>query len=298
MTDIIFKNKLSVITQCKYGPMIYFMTDDPIGSCLHFYGEWAEQEFVIFDKLLNENSVCIDLGANIGTHTIWLSKKCNHGLVYSVEPQFYIFQLLNTNIVLNDATNCVPINAFVMNYNGVARTGSLLASPENKVKVNYGEFNIEKYKHDDGVKTNVFRLDDYGFHKNKVDFIKIDCEGAESDVLMSGEKIISLNKPHMYLEFNDKQGNDNLLSVLKFLGYKCYWHVYPKFNKHNFRGATRNIWIFDHEVDIFPSVKDVDRHFEGNIVCIHKDKDISFQEEVQPGDTLIKYLLKHKMINE
>ena len=295
---MLYHNKFTIISQCKYGLMAYYITDDPIGTCLHYYGEWADQEFEIIDKLVTTESNCIDLGANIGTHTVWLSKKCYRGLVFAVEPQFYIFQLLNTNIVLNDATNCIPINAFVMNYNGSMRVSALIAPPGENIKINYGEYNIRKYANETGIKTNVIKLDDVDVHSAKIDFIKMDCEGTEKEVLLSGEKLITSNKPHMYLEFNGKSGNDEVLYALNDLGYNCYWHVYSKFNKNNFKKFERNVWLHEHELDLMPTVATVDKYYEGNMICIHKDNDITFDEKILSGDNIVKYLLDRKMIKE
>jgi len=295
---MLLHNKYTIITECKYGPMAFYKTDDPIGTCLYYYGEWAEQEFEIIDKLVNTESSCIDLGANIGTHTVWLSKKCFRGYIFSIEPQFYIFQLLNTNIVLNDATNCIPINSFVMNYKGVKSMAALIAYPEPNVKVNYGEFNIRAHQNDNGIKTNVMKLDDLDIRDKRIDFIKMDCEGSEKEVLLSGQNLITKSKPHMYLEFNGKNGNDEVLYALNDLGYNCYWHVYTKYNKNNYKSNNINVYLALDKQDTKPSIELVDKFFEGNIVCVHKDNDIRFEHKVLPGDNMIKYLLKHKMIDE
>lgn len=295
---MLMHNKYTIITECKYGPMAFYKTDDPIGTCLYYYGEWAEQEFDVIDKLVTTESNCIDLGANIGTHTVWLSKRCHRGYVFSIEPQFYIFQLLNTNIILNDATNCIPTNSFIMNYNGTERMVALIAPPEPNIKINYGEFNIRRHESANGIKTNVMKLDDLDLHDKKIDFIKMDCEGSEKEVLLSGHDVITKNKPHMYLEFNGKEGNDEVLYALNDLGYTSYWHVYTKFNKNNFKNNDINVYLSLDQQDTVPTIELIDKFFEGNIICIHKDNDISFDEKALPGDNIIKYLLKHKMISE
>lgn len=292
------QTKNTIVTQCKHGVMAYYITDDPIGTCLFHYGEWAEQELEVFSHLIKRNSSCIDVGANLGTHTIWLSQNCPEGLVFSIEPQFYIFQLLNTNLILNDATNCVPIRSFIMNKKDKIKTSALFLPPkENEVrKLNYGQFNIRDYVNEDGVTTEIIKLDDIDYMGKKIDFIKMDCEGNEKDVLLSGQKTIKANKPHMYLEFNSKTGNDDLLYSLKDLGYKCYWHVYTKYNKNNFKKYSRNIYLYEDQQDAPPTHGTIDSHFEANIICIHKSHDITFMNEVEVGDNIVNYLIKHKVI--
>jgi len=292
------QTKNTIITQCKYGIMAYYITDDPIGTCLFYYGEWAEHELEIISKLINQKSNCIDVGANIGTHTLFLSQKCPEGLIFSVEPQFYIFQLLNTNLVLNDATNCVPIRSFIMNKRDKIKTTSLFLPPkdnENR-KLNYGQFNIRDYLNNEGVSTEIIKLDDIDYMGRKIDFIKMDCEGSELDVLLSGQQTIKTNKPHMYLEFNNKAGNDELLHSLNDMGYTCYWHVYTKYNSNNFKGHKRNIYLYEDQQDAPPTYSTIDSHFEANIVCIHRTHKMQFGEKVESGDNVINYLLRHKVI--
>jgi len=295
---MILHNKYTLVTECKYGPMAYFKTDDPIGTCLYYYGEWAEQEFDVIDKLVTQTSNCIDLGANIGTHTIWLSKKCYKGYIFSIEPQFYIFQLLNTNIILNDATNCIPINSFVMNETGSIKVFALIAPPEPNLKVNYGEFNIRKFANENGIETKITKLDDVHIHNKKIDFIKMDCEGSEKEVLISGEKLITKDKPHMYLEFNGKEGNDEVLCTLNDLGYNCYWHVYTKYNKNNYKNNELNVYLAIDQQDTKPSIDLIEKFYEANMICIHKDSDIVFENKILPGDNLTKFLLRNNMIIE
>lgn len=290
---MIFENKYIVISECKHGLMAYYKTDDPIGTCLFFYGEWAEQEFDIISKLVNHDSNCIDLGANIGTHTVWFSRNCYNGFIFSIEPQFYIFQLLNTNIVLNDVTNCIPINSFIMNKTDKIKVKALLADPNTINKLNYGEFNSDKYADENGIYTNVIKLDDIDYFDKKINMIKMDCEGFEKEALLSGECLLRKDKPHMYLEFNSRTGNDELLYVLNDMGYNCYWHVYPKFNKNNFKNNNQNIWVYE---DQKFSIELLDKFYEGNMICIHKDHDLKFEHKILKGDTLAKHLVQSGII--
>jgi hypothetical protein len=193
-----------MVKPAKHGMFAYYMDDDPIGTCLFFYGEWAEQEFEVIKRLITPNTNCIDVGSNIGTHSVWLSKQCPGGYVFSIEPQFYIFQLLNTNIVLNDCFNVVPMNIGIANT-----TGQMLVKVSATAgvghKQNYGEFSLQ--------------------------------------VLMSASNILKTSKPNMYIEFNSVNGNDEVLKILNEHDYNCYWHVYEKFNVDNFNKHPTNIYL-------------------------------------------------------
>ena len=291
---ILMENYHSRMVQTKYGPMLFFKNDDPIGECLTTYGEWAEQEFSVISKLVKENSNCIDIGANLGTHSVWLSRHCFKGYTISIEPQFYIFSLLSTNLMLNDCMNCLPIKAFVSNKE-VDTINAAVFSP-NVNKFNYGEFSINSIAND-GIATPVIKLDNiHSF--GKVDFIKMDCEGTEQEVLLSGHKLLTHDKPHLYLEYNGINGNQSIIDTLHDYGYECYWHVYPKFNVENHNKVPVNIYLELDKQDKAPTVDDASLLFEANVICIHKDKDEGmFTDKIQDNDNMINWLLRNNWIS-
>lgn len=298
---LIRQSNFTYLTRTKYGDMLYFKNDDPIGACLGYYGEWADQEFDVFSRLLTDTSNCIDVGANIGTHTLWLSSYCNNGYVFSVEPQHYIFQLLNANIILNDRLNAIPYKLAVSDVN--EKIGVDVFSP-NDIPRNYGEFKVEKNENSQ-VQIQCVKLDELDVFNKQIDFIKIDVEGQEADCIFSGEKMLEKSKPSMYIEFNAPLGNDDLLHVLTHYGYECFWHVYEKFNPFNYNQAPQNIWVTE---DSIKTCDNIWRYYEGNLVAIHKDKkhgtinslftDLILKEQIKSGDTLTKYLLRNKLIAE
>jgi len=282
-----------MVKPAKHGMFAYYMDDDPIGTCLFFYGEWAEQEFEVIKRLITPNTNCIDVGSNIGTHSVWLSKQCPGGYVFSIEPQFYIFQLLNTNIVLNDCFNVVPMNIGIANT-----TGQMLVKVSATAgvghKQNYGEFSLLNQSNDQGVLIDIKKLDDLEYMGNEIGFMKIDCELLEAQVLISASNILKTSKPNMYIEFNSVNGNDEVLRILNEHDYNCYWHVYEKFNVDNFNKHPTNIYL---DADCSKTVYYISKYFESNLIAIHKDKDEGlFTDKIEIGDNIAKWLLRHKLI--
>ena len=290
----IYATKFLVMSPTKHGVFAFYLDDDPIGTCLYYYGEWAEQEFDIISKLVDVNTNCIDIGSNIGTHTVWLSKRCNQGHIFSIEPQFYIFQVLNTNLVLNDCFNVLPIHAGIANESGKCLTQ--IAYPKGySQKQNYGEFSLLKQNSNEGYPIDIKQLDEIDYFKCDIGFIKMDCELMESNVLISGKKLINKDKPHMYIEFNWVDGNDEVLNILKDYGYNCYWHVYDKHNVNNFNKFETNIYV-DHTIS--KTIEYIPRYYEANLIAIHKEKDKGmFTDKIELGDNIVKWLVRHDMIN-
>ncbi len=59
----------------KHGIFSYYSNDQYIGKSLSEYGEWSEAEVILLKQLLADNENLIEVGSNIGTHTIPLAKK-------------------------------------------------------------------------------------------------------------------------------------------------------------------------------------------------------------------------------
>ncbi len=269
----------------RYGRFFFFPNDDPIGACLHFYGEWAQQEFSLFDKFLTKNSCVLDIGANIGTHAVYFSKKCHEGLVVAVEPQLYIHQLLSTNLLFNACLNTIPVMAGASSERKsikVINIDPLSPSP----KLNYGEFKLKD--EDKGAYVECYPIDYLSRQFERLDLIKIDVEGLEVDVLNGAKQTLSKFKSHLYLEFNAKQGAPDLYEKIIQLDYVPYWHVYTKFNPDNFNRQTQNIWELDNFV-IDEST--LDKRYEANIICIHKDNEQpTGLKRVEEGENITTYL--------
>ena len=69
----------------KHGIFSYYTNDEYIGKSLSEYGEWSETEVVLLKQLVKDNENIIEIGSNIGTHTIPLAKHVlNGGLVLSL----------------------------------------------------------------------------------------------------------------------------------------------------------------------------------------------------------------------
>ena len=73
--DPIFINEYTALKECRHGFFLYNRNDTFIGRSLDLYGEWCEGELVALFQIVQPGQVVIDVGANIGTHTVPLAKK-------------------------------------------------------------------------------------------------------------------------------------------------------------------------------------------------------------------------------
>lgn len=141
---------------------------------------------------VNCNDIVIDCGANMGLFSNWAASK-NAKRVYSFEPGKTAFELLKENSQLYnniDIFNCaLGSNNYLCNYIECINIGGSHLSQYNLNK-EAGFF--------DEYKVPVIALDSL-FQNQKIDFIKIDCEGAEADILLGAKNIINIYSPKIVM---------------------------------------------------------------------------------------------------
>lgn len=187
--------------------------NDHIQKIIYFNKSFYEIEMLEdIKKRIGENKVIIDVGANIGNHTIYFAKICRAKKVYSFEPQENIFNILVKNINLNN------IDANVKAYNmGVGREHTY-ARIDVVDKNNYGSSRI--IKNDKG-EIEIDKLDNIMLNEvERVDMIKIDVEGMEMDVLEGAKGILEKFRPIIYIEAATDEEFNKVLDFLMEFNYK------------------------------------------------------------------------------
>jgi len=157
--------------------------------------------------------VFVDVGANIGKYTIKVARQVgDNGRVISIEPESYNFEMLKANIKLNKLSNVTPLNVACWNKNEKLR---LYLSPSY---VSTGDHSLKNPVSMDFVEVSALKLDDILKHLeiDHVDFIKIDAEGADGEVLEGAEKTIARN-PYLKIVF-EATNEDNLAKCQEVLG--------------------------------------------------------------------------------
>lgn len=187
-----------------------------------FYNYHEHETEIAFREYLKEGMNVIDIGANIGYYTLLASKLVgNKGKVYSFEPTSKI-DIFKKNISLNpDLQNIAPYNIAIGNFNGSKlmniRSSYKIAAPTKEytdLKDMYDWWG--KYSEKTQFKFNT--VDHFKF--KKIDFIKIDVDGAEKEVIEGMLKTIKRDKPIIVAEIF-KENFREIHSKLKALGYSC-----------------------------------------------------------------------------
>src|SRR5260221_6638127 len=182
--------------------------DTSIGGMLVEYGAYREEEVNrCFDLIKSKheksdgNVVGMDIGANIGSHSISWSKMMRDwgsGVILSIEVQQHTYYALCGNIVLNNCWNIRAIWAAVGSQSGYIRIPEFSIDQEN----NFGSFSLCR---DIGAnlsgrirKTPALTVD--SLNLNRLDLMKIDVEGLELEVLKGAVDTIQRYKPIIVAE--------------------------------------------------------------------------------------------------
>ena len=238
-------NYLSEV-KARYGFFRYISNDEHMGMALKKYGEFSEIELSVIKRFIRPGDYVFDIGANIGLLTVPFARHVGaNGKVFSFEPQSFVYNVLNKNIELNNLSNVKAYN------NGVG-------SKKKKIKIdemdftktgNFGGFTLSnKYKNSDcgTIKhkkknlVNILKLDDF-LELSKCDFMKIDVELMEIDVLKGGEKFLNKYKPTLWVENHLTYPND-LNEYLLEHDYTPYWCATRFFNPQNFNEDNQNVF--------------------------------------------------------
>lgn len=194
------------------------------------HGEFSEDEVDIFRDILLPDDIVIEVGGNMGAHTLALAALC--GGVVTFEPQRFMFQTLVGNVALNSLTNVVALPFAVGAAQGAVEVP--LNDPETK-DFNFGCLSLVEPQ-DNGEKVQVVTLDSYVIPN--LALLKIDCEGMELDVLQGAKALIAKTQPWIYLEFTSKR--QELMDLLESWSYNLYRHFPRHSRTPNFLGVEED----------------------------------------------------------
>jgi len=168
------------------------------------------------DKVVPEpGDIVLDIGAYVGEASLWFSSLIGpKGIVYAFEPEPSAFQGLQHNLEANNIANVIPVNMALSDKEG---SGTLSGSSGASVLTDSKN----------GVTTKVTTVDKFVEREQlkKVNFLKMDVEGYELNVLTGASQTIQLFKPKLAVCVYHK-GND-LITIPQFIksinpSYKLY----------------------------------------------------------------------------
>ena len=207
-----FKVYLDLIKK-KHGSRGYFLLREKQEPILEFG-----------HKFLNEGDVVIDCGANQGIFSLsFKSKIKKSGIILCIEPFSYATKKIKNNFILNKFNNFFIYKNIVSNKIGLTKiyysqgiTDASIVHKKNNYKI------IRSITIDYLVKKHNLK---------KINFLKLDIEGAEYSALLGAKNSIAKFKPIIYLENNDVNKFNLIINFLKKNYYPYYFEKNGKITK-------------------------------------------------------------------
>jgi len=177
---------------------------------------WAkhEPETPYLADLLSGSPVCLHVGASDGRHSYVMTQVAPSAQIHAFEPSGFTFEVLKLCLAWHGIARQVrPVHAAVSDAPGemllvtpkktsgrMGRAYAFLAdaAPEGKVRPDLEDMGVELQS------TPVVTLDDYCRENGigRVDFIRMDIEGAEQKALKGAEGILDRDNPHVLIEIH------------------------------------------------------------------------------------------------
>lgn len=202
--------------------MVVF-ADDFVSNKILSFGVYEKPHLeLIFEWLKTKkdffNSTVLDIGANIGNHSLYFSNYFSKCISFEPNPRTFSVLEINSGLV----ENIIPMN---IGLSDKKKSAPLYTNFHN---VGASSLSDDWNKSVDGsCEIQLDRVDDVLDKEDKIGLIKMDVEGHEWFALKGAEKTIKKNKPIIIFEHNTTEdGNDmDVIKLLKSYGYHDFYEV-------------------------------------------------------------------------
>ena len=179
-----------------------------ISDCIRRGYRWEEHHHDLAYKYLNSESIVVEIGSHIGTLTIILSKIAKK--VYAFEPLKQSFDILNKNILLNNCENVISNQKGVGEKIGKTKIGFISEGNCGATILKGGS--VDKYwDNKTDIDVDLVTLD--SLKLDRLDYLKIDVEGYEENVIKGGLKTIKKFKPVIVMECMEDYNLGSMISA-------------------------------------------------------------------------------------
>lgn len=179
--------------------------------------DWFEDETGFVRRIARPGMSMIDVGASYGVYTLLLATRlASQGHIWAFEPSSFTASCLAKSIACNRLSNVTVVTAALSNRSGTARLSLNENSEMNSLtSASDGQSEEVRTKTLDECRT------EFGW--SGIDFVKIDAEGEESNILRGGENFFRDESPLVMFEIRVVESwNMGLISEFAALGYNPY----------------------------------------------------------------------------
>lgn len=188
-----------------------------------FHEIWIRKYYTPAGFTIKEDDVVVEIGAHIGIFSIFAAQLARNGKVYSFEPMPANYEMLQRNIILNKANNIIPVNKAVSDKKG--KKEFHLSSSE--IYTGEHSFFLRGDKLMKTIEVETLSLENIVKDHNisEIDFLKMDCEGAEYEILFNVPDDILRRIKQISMECHDIDNTRNKFSLREFLKGKTFLDI-------------------------------------------------------------------------
>jgi FkbM family methyltransferase len=185
-----------------------------VGAANHacWAGTYEVDRLAAFGEAICPGATVYDVGANVGIYMLLASVKAGPtGLVYAFEPVERNLHYLRRHLTLNQLQNCSILETAVSNQQGTRRFSATCY-----------DFCMGRLSPDGEREVPSVSLDSCIYSERALrppDIIKIDVEGAESEVLEGATRTIAEFHPTLFVEVHGPQQHADCNAILAANGY-------------------------------------------------------------------------------
>lgn len=196
--------------------------------CLFFNGSYESETVGLIARFLRPGGSAIDVGANVGVHTLAMARHTQDGRVVACEPNPQVRSRLIANIERNICTNVV-VDPRVVSESVGQRTLRLPPDGHGNFGVaRLGVYGTDRRWSEVTVPSVTVDLLVQELRIGRVDMIKVDVEGFEHQVLLGAHELLARDSPAVLFEYSPalwaSSGGDLglLREQLAPVGYSIY----------------------------------------------------------------------------
>lgn len=187
-----------------------YHTEDLIFNKIKQSKSFYELELLETARQYNLSGVYVDIGANIGNHSIFFNRFCPANKVYCFEIEKSIFEILKRNM----KRNCIDETFHISNIGISDKPGYV-----DLCEVNHNNCGITKIVNEDGTQCIVDTLDNLMEGIENISLIKIDVEGFELQVIKGATNILINQSPIIFVELQTETEFSEFDEFISIFGY-------------------------------------------------------------------------------
>ena len=175
-----------------------------------YFDDVEPQVHNVYDVFLKPGCIFFDIGANVGLHSYYVSRKFEGSQVYAFEPLPANAAYIRSSIKLNNISNITLYEEAMADKKGIAFFDQSINNHQGHISSEESAMSVTMTSLD------IF-ISETGI---KPHFMKIDVEGGESLVMNGFRESINTVQPVMIIEVHDIEQSDKMLAYFRPLNYK------------------------------------------------------------------------------